>query len=187
MRFESIATLTVTFVCLASSPPARAQEPKSIRAELQPAAKRRAAPTIALQDGTGRTVRLSDFRGRVVLLDFWATSCGGCVQEIPMFVEVVNANEARGLDAIGVSEDIAYENLESADEAWRRIRPFVRERKIPYPIVLADSRVTMAFNITAIPATFLIDRKGRIAATYVGVVERGNLEANVESLLAEAK
>jgi peroxiredoxin len=187
MRLTPIVVVCGILFSLASSTPGHAQEPKSTRAGLQPAAKRRAAPKVALQDGTGKTVRLSDFRGRVVLVDFWATSCGGCVQEIPMFVDVVNANKARGFEAIGISEDIVYENLENADEAWRKIKPFVRQRKIPYPIVLADSRVTMDFNITAIPATFLIDRKGRIAATYVGVVQRSNLEANVESLLAETK
>jgi cytochrome c biogenesis protein CcmG/thiol:disulfide interchange protein DsbE len=104
-----------------------------------------------------------------------------------MFVEIVNAYKARGLDAVGVSEDIAYEDLESAEEAWRRIKPFALQHKILYPIVLADSRATVDFGIKAIPTTFLIDRRGRMAATYVGVVDRDNLETNVESLLAEPK
>lgn len=182
-----VMALVAGFFCVASNAPAVAQDPKSVRADLQPPAKRLAAPKLALPDGTGKTVRLTDFKGRVVLLDFWATACGGCVQEIPMFVAIANAYKARGLDALGVSEDIAYEDLEGPDEAWRRIKPFVRQRNIPYPIVLADGRVTDDFRITAIPVTFLIDRKGRVAATYVGVVERENLEANIEALLAETK
>lgn len=184
---RAATTFAVCCIALASGTPGVAQDEKSVRADLQPPAQRRAAPKLTLQDRTGKTVRLTDSRGRVVLLDFWATSCGGCVQEIPMFVEIANAYKARGLDALGVSEDIAYEDLDGPDEAWRRIDAFVRQRRIPYPIVLADSRVSTDFSITAIPVTFLIDRKGRVAAKYVGVVERQNFEANLESLLAEPK
>jgi peroxiredoxin len=164
-----------------------AQEATGVRSDLKPAATRRLAPDVALPDATGKIVRLSAFRGRVVLLDFWATSCGGCIQEIPMFIEVVKAYKSRGLEAIGVSEDILYEDLKGADEAWQRVAPFVRERKIPYPIVMGDSRVTADFDIKALPLTYLIDKKGRIATTYIGVVERNNLEANLKTLLAEAR
>src|SRR5262245_32769816 len=83
---RAAAAFAACFIALASNAPGLAQELKSVRADLQPAARRRAAPRLALQDRTGKTVRLTDSRGRVVLLDFWATSCGGCVQEIPMFV-----------------------------------------------------------------------------------------------------
>jgi len=144
------------------------------------------APDFALQDGTGKVLRLSEYRGRVVLLDFWATKCGGCVQEIPMFVEVAHDYEGRGFEAIGVSEDIVYENLKNADEAWQLVKPFVLERKVPYLIVMGDSRVTADYDIKALPLTHLIDKKGRVAATYVGVVERNNLETNLEALLAES-
>jgi len=104
-----------------------------------------------------------------------------------MFIEVASAYKPRGLQAIGVSEDIVYENLKNADEAWRRVTPFVREWKVPYPIVMGDSRVTADYDIKALPLTYLIDRKGRIAATYPGVVERTSLETNIKALLAEAR
>jgi peroxiredoxin len=60
---------------------------------------------------------LSDYRGQVVLLDFWATKCAGCVEEIPWFIEITETFAAKGLATVGVSEDIAYENLKGADEA----------------------------------------------------------------------
>jgi peroxiredoxin len=170
-----------------SSTSSVAQEAKSVRADLKAPASRTPAPGFALQDAPGKILRLSEYRGRVVLLDFWATSCGGCVQEIPMFIEVTKAYKRRGLEAIGVSEDIAYADLKDADEAWRRVTPFVRERKIPYPIVMGDSRVTADYDIKALPLTYLIDKKGRVAATYLGVVERANLESNIKALVAETR
>ena len=92
-----------------------------------------------------------------------------------MFIEVANAYKGRGFEAIGVSEDIVYEDLKNADEAWQRVTPFARERKIPYPIVMGDSLVTADYDIKALPLTCLIDNEGRVAATYLGVVERSNL------------
>jgi peroxiredoxin len=164
-----------------------AQEAKSVQAVLKAPGGRTLAPEFALKDTTGKIVRLSEYRGRVVLLDFWATTCGGCIQEIPMFIEVAKAYERRGLTTIGVSEDIAYVGLKNADEAWDRVRPFVRDRQVPYPVVMGDSRVTAAYDIKALPLTYLVDAKGRVAATYSGVVERANLEANIKALLAESR
>ena len=140
-----------------------------------------------MKDTTGKVVRLSEYRGRVVLLDFWATTCAGCIQEIPMLIEVAKAYESRGLATIGVSEDIAYADLKNADEAWDRVRPFVRDRQVPYLVVMGDSRVTADYDIKALPLTYLVDSKGRVAATYSGVVARGNLEANIKALLAESR
>jgi len=102
-----------------------------------------------------------------------------------MFVDVANAYKTRGVEAIGVSEDIAYESLKDADEAWQRVTPFGREHHVPYPFVMGDSRVTKDFNIDALPQTYLLDKRGRVAKRYVGIVERNNLEANLEALLAE--
>ena len=179
--------MAAVLALIMSSTSGVAQEAKSVRADLKTPASRTLAPNFALQRASGKILRLSEYRGRVVLLDFWATSCGGCVQEIPMFIEVANAYKGRGFEAIGVSEDIVYEDLKNADEAWQRVTPFARERKIPYPIVMGDSRVTADYDIKALPLTYLIDNKGRVAATYLGVVERSNLETNVKALLAEAR
>ena len=104
-----------------------------------------------------------------------------------MLIEVEKAYERRGLSTIGVSEDIAYAGLKNADEAWDRVRPFVRDRQVPYPVVMGDSRVTATYDIKALPLTYLVDAKGRVAATYGGVVERANLEANIKALLAESR
>jgi peroxiredoxin len=157
----------------------------TVRAGIEPSQARRAAPEFVLKDGRGELHRLSGFRGRVVLLDFWATTCGGCIDEIPWFVEIAKGYDGKGFVTIGVSEDIAYENLSSAEEAWTRVRPFVQRNGIPYPILMGDNEVTRKYNIQALPLTYLIDVQGRIAAVYAGVVDRGNLEENITALLAE--
>ena len=98
-----------------------AQQTKTVRVGVQPEQQRMLAPEFSLKDATGKTVRLSAYRGQVVLLDFWATACGGCVEEIPAFVEIAQAYSGRGLATVGVSEDIVYEDLKGPEEAWSRV------------------------------------------------------------------
>jgi len=164
-----------------------AQQTKTVRVRVQPEQQRMLAPEFSLKDATGKTVRLSAYRGQVVLLDFWATACGGCVEEIPAFVEIAQAYSGRGLATVGVSEDIVYEDLKGPEEAWSRVKPFVRDHKMRYAVLMGDDQVTAVYGIQALPVTYLLDTRGRIAATYVGVVDRANLEANINVLLGELK
>lgn len=156
-----------------------------MRAALQPPNVRRAAPAFRLSDSSGKVVRLSDYRGKVVLLDFWATECGGCKLEIPWFMELDRAYKNKGLAVVGVSMDILYEDLKTAQEGWSRVKPFVLTHHINYPILMGDDQVTKLYNIEALPATYLVDTHGRIAATYVGVVNEDDIEANIKTLLVE--
>jgi peroxiredoxin len=164
-----------------------AQSTKTVRVSLQPEQQRTLAPDFSLKDPTGKTVRLSAYRGQVVLLDFWATACGGCVEEIPALVEITRAYTGKGLATVGVSEDIVYEDLKGPDEAWSRVNPFVRKHKIPYAVLMGDDQVTAVYGIKALPLTYLLDTRGRIAATYAGVVDRANLQTNINLLLSESK
>lgn len=120
-----------------------------------------------------------------MLLDFWATECGGCKVEIPWFMEMAAAWKGQPVAVVGVSMDVLYENLKDASEGWGKVKPFVREHGVNYPILMGDDAVTKSYDIQALPATYLIDRKGRIAATYVGVVNREDVEANIKALLGE--
>ncbi len=156
-----------------------------VRATMQPAKDRKAAPAFRLMDGTGKAVRLADFHGKVVLLDFWATECGGCKQEIPYFMEFDHAYKDKGLAVVGVSMDIMYEDLKNAEEGWNKVKPFVQAQKINYVILMGGDQVIKDFSIDALPATYLIDGNGKIAATYVGVVNKNDVEANIKTLLAE--
>jgi peroxiredoxin len=158
---------------------------KDVHAALIAPAARSTAPTFHLAGETGKTIQVSDYRGRVVLLNFWATGCGGCVLEIPSLIEIERAYKNEGFTVVGVSVDKSYEELKNDDEAWRKVRAFIVSRKLNYPILMGDDSIVSAYKVNAYPATYLIDKYGRIAATYVGIVDKVNIEENVKALLSE--
>src|SRR5215471_5595929 len=156
-----------------------------IRVAVEPEPARKAAPAFVLLDASGKSVPLSMFKGKPLLLDLWATKCGGCVKEIPSFIEIYHSYAGRGLAVVGISMDILYEDLKGPAEAWSLVKPFVEAHKVDYPILMGDDVITARYAVKALPITYLIDKRGRIAATYVGIVDRANIEANIKTLLAE--
>ena len=163
---------------------AATNEPTRIRAAIQEPQRREAAPAFRLSDASGKTATLSKFRGKVVLLDFWATECGGCVQEIPSFIEIA-AKKTKDLEVVGVSMDIFWENLKSAEEGWQHVRPFVKTHGVKYPILMGDDKTFKAYKLEALPVTLLLDKQERIAAKYVGIVDKSNIEENIQLLVRE--
>ncbi len=81
--------------------------------------------------------------------------------------------------------DILYEDLKNAKEGWSKVKPFVQAHQIKYPILMGDDDVTKVYDIQALPVTYLVDARGRIAARYVGLVNKDDVEANIEALLRE--
>lgn len=149
----------------------------TVQTSISPALARSAAPSFALKDAAGKTVTLAKYRGKVVLLDFWATWCHGCKEEIPWFSEFHKTYAREGLAVVGVSLD---------DDGWKTLRPFLAQTKPPYRIILGNDSVAKSYGIESMPDTFLIDRHGRIAAVYrAGLVDRANIEANIKELLAQ--
>jgi cytochrome c biogenesis protein CcmG/thiol:disulfide interchange protein DsbE len=148
----------------------------SSSADITAALSRKEAPTFARADATGATVKLSDYRGKVVLLDFWATWCTGCKVEIPWYVEFQKKYQRRGLVAVGVAMD---------DDGWKLVRPYLREHPISYPVVLGDAELAALYHVTAMPMTLLIDRSGRIADAHVGMVDKNAWEHEIRQLLLE--
>lgn len=138
---------------------------------------RKAAPAFSLHDSKGAPVRLSQYRGKVVLLDFWATYCGVCKKEIPWYMQFEQEYAGRGLSIIGVS----------MDTNWKAVRPFMAKEKMDYPVVIGTWPLLGRFgvHIQALPITFLIDRDGRIAVRNPGLVNRKEFEAEIRKLLEE--
>jgi len=137
--------------------------------------ERKAAPDFELKDANGKVVHLSDYRGKVVLLDFWATWCGPCGIEIPWFTEFQRKYKDRGFTVLGVSMD---------DDGWKDVKPFVAEKKINYQIVLGDDKTSDQYGgVEALPTTFVIDREGRIASTHVGLVDKKEFDDAIQKLL----
>ena len=134
------------------------------------------APDFTLTDSAGSPVKLSAYKGKVVLLDFWATWCGGCKVEIPWYVEFQNKCRNDGLAAIGVSMD---------DDGWKSVKPFLEEHKLNYPVVIGNDDLGEQFGVINMPLTLLIDRNGKIAESHAGVVDKDNFESKIRSLLHE--
>jgi peroxiredoxin len=146
-------------------------------AVLKPVDKRNPAPDFTLKDADGKPVRLSDFRGKVVLLDFWATWCGPCATEIPWFVDLQRRHKDRGFVVLGVSMD---------DDGWDSVTPFVSHLKVNYRILMGNDRTSQLYGgVDALPTTFLIDRDARIAAVHVGLADRRDIEDGIEELLRD--
>jgi len=137
---------------------------------------RKPAPDFALPNAAGREVSLEAHRGEVVVLNFWATWCHGCKQELPWFVQLEKQYGSRGMTVIGASTDA---------DGWKSVAPYLKKKPLNYPVVIADASLTSAYGLGAMPMTVLIDRQGRVAATYTGVVDRAACDKAIQSLLRE--
>jgi|SRR6185437_2095501 len=173
----------VLFVMLLSLTPALSAQ-QDVHASLIASADRKPVPALRLISETGNAKWLSDYRGKVVLLNFWATDCGGCVLEIPSIINIEAAYKDKGFTVVGISMDIPYENLKDAKEAWGKVRPFIAKSKINYPILMGNESLFKKFGLTELPDTLLIDKTGRIAAVYVGIISKDNVEANIRALVS---
>ena len=136
----------------------------------------RAAPEFELKDPDGRSVRLSDYRGKVVLLNFWATWCGPCTVEVPWFVEFERRLKDRGFAVLGIAMD---------EDGWDVVRPFMERLRVNYRVLLGNDQVAQAYGgVDSLPTSFLIDREGRVARVHVGLVSRSRYENELQELLA---
>src|SRR5205823_7686661 len=138
--------------------------------------ERKAAPEFELKDADGKTVRLSDYKGKVVLLYFWATWCGPCKVEIPWFIEFQKKYADKGLQVVGISIDDTPDKLE----------PYVKDMKMNYLVLqgLGHDDVQDAFGpILGIPVTVVISRDGKICATHAGLAGKDVFENEIQSLL----
>ena len=135
---------------------------------------RRTAPNFTLIDSKGASVRLSDYKGKVVLLSFWATWCLWCETEIPWYMEFQNKYKDKGLSVIGVSMD---------EDGWRSVRPFLEEKKMTYTVVVGNEAMASSYALDALPLTVLIDRDGRIAGSQAGIVDKDSFENEIRVLL----
>lgn len=143
--------------------------------DVKPVASRKLAPDFELKDADGKTVKLSDYRGKVVLLNFWATWCGPCKIEIPWFVEFEQKYKDKGFAVLGVSMD---------EEGWDVVKPYLANTKVNYRILLGNDTVAQLYGgVDSLPTSFLIDQQGRIASVHVGLVSKGDYQNDINQLL----
>ncbi len=133
------------------------------------------APEWRLKDLAGAEVTLSQFKGKVVIVDFWATWCPPCRAEMPFYVNLYKKLADRGLVIVGISLDAQGPGV---------VRKFVESMGITYPIVMGDEEVTAAYKVELMPTTFVVDREGRIRHSKIGAVSNeAEFEKRIESYL----
>ena len=168
-RFTTIVVVVAALALAACS--RMGNGPGGVRSVME----RKAAPNFSLKDADGRTVQLSDYRGKVVLLNFWATWCPPCKIEIPWFIEFEREHKGEGFAVIGVAMD---------DEGWEAVKPYVRDAGVNYRVLLgADSVAQLYGGVDSLPTTFVIDREGRVAAVHIGLVGKDTYEKDLREVL----
>ena len=134
------------------------------------------APDFTLTDIDGKKLSLSDYKGKVVLLDFWATWCTPCGEEIPHFVEMQQKYGSQGFQVVGISMD---------DDA-KPVRDFYQKYKMNYPVAVGDDKLAQNFGgVMGLPVNIVIDREGRIVTKYLGATDTSVFDKAVEDLLAK--
>lgn len=130
---------------------------------------------VTLQDLDGKSVKLSNYKGKVILLDFWATWCPPCRKEIPGFIELYNTYKSRGLVVVGIS----------MDDETSAVKPFANQIKMNYPVLLGAGHddLTAAFGEPPLPTSFVIARDGRICARHDGLTAKEQVEREITGLL----
>ncbi|MGE5400280.1 MAG: TlpA disulfide reductase family protein [Ignavibacteriales bacterium] len=133
---------------------------------------------IELTSTEGNKVKLSDYRGKAVILDFWATWCPPCRKGIPDLISLKNDFKGKNVEIIGISMD---------QETKPDVVPFIKQYGINYPVVYYDPTVLSSFgNIESIPTTYIIDKDGKIISSYVGLTDKANLKKDVKKALGES-
>ncbi|MEO8044006.1 MAG: TlpA disulfide reductase family protein [Spartobacteria bacterium] len=133
------------------------------------------APDFQLKNLEGKTIKLSDYKGKVVLLNFWATWCPPCREEIPDLVALQKQYAARGLVVLGISMD---------EGGAAGVARFAKKFEINYPIVMGNEKTSEAYGgIQVLPTTFIIDRKGKVVDGLQGGTDRAGFEAKIKPVL----
>lgn len=137
-----------------------------------------AAPDFTLRDLSGRYISLSDYKGRVVLLEFWATWCSPCKASVPALIELHKKYEQQGFIVVGVSMDTDSDSPE-------KVRQFSASNNINYPVLVGNERTPKLYNVISIPTSFLIGKDGNIVDIYKGYSKAfdNNVSAQIEKLL----
>ena len=132
------------------------------------------APDLSLPQLNGEKLNLSDYRGKVVLLDFWATWCDPCREEVPHFVELQNKYRDQGFQMIGVS----------MDDSPEPVRDFYQQFKMNYPVVMGNARTGELYGgVLGLPLAFLVGRDGRIYSKHTGAIDISSLDHEIAAQL----
>ena len=169
--FLPLAVLAI--ICLSSC------STKQVSAgSIEPTKHRTVAADFTLKDANGASVKLSDYRGKVVLLNFWATWCGPCGVEVPWFTEFEQRYKSQGFAVLGVSMD---------EDGWSAIKPYVADHKINYRVLLGNDTIAQLYGgLDSLPTSFVIDKAGKVAfPPHIGLISKNEYVNEIECLLGD--
>ena len=171
-RRTGVALVAVLLTTVSPTLPLAAQGSK---ASVCDADTRVANLNFTLRDLDGKSVTLSQYKGRVVVLNFWATWCGPCKIEIPGFVKLYQTYRGQGLVVLGVS----------IDDPVSKLKPFAERLKINYPVLVGNGREDLwkAYPMMGVPNTFIIGRDGKVCRQYTGLALEEQIEPEIKALL----
>ncbi|HTB13541.1 MAG TPA: TlpA disulfide reductase family protein [Bryobacteraceae bacterium] len=178
MRLRSIAAASVICAALSITGCSYFDTPK-VKAAVKAEGERKPAPDFTLKDSDGKQVKLSDYKGKVVLLNFWATWCGPCKIEIPWFMDFEQTYKDKNFAVLGVSLD---------EDGWESVKPYIQQKKINYRVMIGTEQVAQMYGeVDSLPTTFMIDREGRVAAVHIGLVSKSDYIHDITDLLGASE
>jgi cytochrome c biogenesis protein CcmG/thiol:disulfide interchange protein DsbE len=146
------------------------------------------APNFTLVDTAGKKVSLADYKGKAVLVNFWATWCGPCKVEIPWFDKLHDEYAPQGFEILGVSvDDLDLDDKAKLANEKAEVVKFAKGMQINYPVLLNGLSLTSYGELDAFPTSFYIDRSGKIIDVEVGLISRDEVEADIKKALASGK
>jgi cytochrome c biogenesis protein CcmG/thiol:disulfide interchange protein DsbE len=154
-----------------------------------PALLGKPAPAFTLEDLSGKKVSLASYKGKALVINFWATWCAPCKLETPWLVELRNQYAEQGFEVLGVSaDDLDRGDPQKLSEEKRAIARFVQEMHMPYPVLIdADSISKPYGGLDDLPTSFFVDRDGTIVAAQVGLTSKDEIDRNIKKVLGIAK
>lgn len=178
MKFRLLCALTAVLLGLSAAGCMSQNTRAEGRSSVKPPAKRNAAPDFEVKDANGQSFHLADYKGKVVLLNFWATWCGPCKIEIPWFIDFEKSYKDRGFAVVGISLD---------EDGWDAVKPYIDTRKMNYRVALGSPLLEQLYGggdgIQSLPTSFIIDRDGKVADVHIGLISKNDYQNELEELL----
>ena len=154
-----------------------AASPDSPSAQGLPDLRDKPAPAFTLKNLDGKPVSLSDYKGKAVLLNFWATWCGPCKLEMPWLIALQKKYAAQGFTVLGISED---------DDPPNKVSDFATKMGVDYPVLMYDDKLNKAYGgIDYLPTSYYIGRDGKVVVESGGLISESEMEANIRKILAQ--
>ena len=163
-------------LCLAIGSAVNCKQPQDKNAPTPIGKKPEPAPDFTLKDSHGVNVKLSELRGKVVILDFWATWCGPCKATIPEMNKLYKKYQDKGVVILGISMD---------EDGWDVVNPFLTKVNFEYPVLLSEPDKMKGYEdrLDALPTAIIIDKEGKIRNTFEGITNSDVFEKEIEALL----